>query len=614
MEMVSCGMRFGCAVLWILGVTCRSSDPAPPAPQLFAPALAVFHEVAGEDPGVFLSLQGTALGEPLGGTFEPADCGSRAGGRFVVLRDDGGAIVFRARSTDAAETNSWTNARILVRSPSSAAAAATAQVCAPELSSEPVPVLRYAYDHFDLPPSPGTNAVPLAVAADAAGRVFVNEEFHTQLKWLGPAGSWAQLDLPQAPGPGIFAQTVFGDTRSRIATFGEAILVDPAGRVWLTESGPGPYDGPNPNHSRIVMLDPGTSSVTAFNVPGDDNGALGLAWDEARHRIWFTQGRRASPDVPAAIVHEARLSSFDPDRIVPDNVFDFAPGETCLKDAGAPVGTCSGTTHRRCATDHDCVLADRVCPPGGADDGPCFREYELPADAGVVLPSHLLVHSDGSIWYSAYWGGNHIGRLDPSTGSIQRFPLPDPEGKRACDYGSCSCFSGDASLRCPQNCCLYLLLGWGPWSLVEDRAGAVLFCGQTGLEVAAFDVGRLANAECRSLDRSGRNPCIRQWPVPGAAPATDLVHSIALDADGRVWVTSSPDLGHESDPLHPASVGFLDPPSGRIHMLPPLSLFPYTDGTGRFVSFGGAGIAVDGGGAIWFADFYRHRLGRLRRR
>jgi streptogramin lyase len=486
---------------------------------VFEPALALFHDDVADNPSaeILLSIQGTGLGQPAAGSFEAADCGTAAGGAFVVARDALGAEVLRARSTEPAETIAWGEDRIVLRLPGAAAPIATAQVCTASGTPGPIVVQSYAYDHVDIPPTTGTVATPLAVAADGARGVWVNEEFHTQLKTLEPSRQWTQRDLPQAAGPGIFAQTVFGDTPSHIATLGEAITVDPGGRIWLTESGPGPYSGPYANHSRIIGFDPVSSKLDVYAVPGDDNGVIGIGWDEARRRLWFTQARRSTGTFPPAVAYEARLTSFDPSRIAPDATFDFVPVETCVKAGAAPVGTCSVTQHRRCIWDHDCVLAERVCPPATTDDGACFHEYELPAGSGVVLPSHLLVHSDGSIWYSAYWGGNHLGRLDPATGEISRFPLPDPAGKRTCDYAACNCFAADPALRCPTHCCQYLLLGWGPWSLLEGDLGSVVVCGQTSLSVARLDLARATTTIPRSRRRSatstppaGASSCCRR--------------------------------------------------------------------------------------------------------
>ena len=598
------------ASLATAGMACRSKS-SPPAPAVFAPALALVHVDPADNPAglVLVSLQGSGLGPPSAGTFEPAGCGTSAAGAFVVLQDADGSTTFRARSTDAAEAIAWGGERVLLAAPPAAASTVSARLCAPGFDSGSIPAHVYAYDHFDVPPSSGTNAAPLAVAADAAGRLWLDEEFHTQLKTLEASGSFTQRDLPQAAGPGIFAQTIFGDTRSPIATLGEAITLDPAGRVWFTESGPAPYGGPNPNHSRVVAVDPLSAQIAAYNVPGDDNGVVGIAWDAARGRIWFTQARRS---IGAAVAYQARLTSFDPALVTPDGTFDFAPVETCQRPDPSAAGTCSATLYRRCLTDHDCVLAGQVCPPGGDDRG-CFHEYELPNDFGVALPSHLLVHSDGSVWYSAYWGGNHVGRLDPGTGSFRRFPLPDPDGKRACDYGACACFGGDPARQCSAHCCQYLLLGWGPWSLVEEVGGGIAFCGQTGLALGRIDAAHASGASCGGLDAAGRNPCVQTWRVPGSSFETDLVHSIAVDAAGKIWITWSPDLGHERDPAQLASVGYLDPATGHLLVFPPPSRFAFTDAAGGYVSFGGAGVTVDPSGAVWFADYFRHRLGRLRR-
>jgi streptogramin lyase len=258
------------------------------------------------------------------------------------------------------------------------------------------------------------------------------------------------------------------------------------------------------------------------------------------------------------------------------------------------------------------VLATQVCPPGVVDDAACFHEYPLPSSAEVVLPAHVMVHSDGSIWYAAYWGGNHIGRLDPATGEVAVFPLSEPDGMAACDYDSCGCFF-DPPDPCPSHCCQYQLLHWGPWSVVEEpTSGDVLFCGQTSLQIGRIAGDAAGDARCDALD-GGENPCVREWTVPSLEPLADLVHSIARAPDGRIWVSASPGLALDANrnPDDASSIGFLDPATDRILMFPPISRYPFSDATG-FLSFGGAGIAIAPDGAIWFADYFRHRLGTLR--
>jgi streptogramin lyase len=584
-------------------------SPPPDATPPFAiagPALAMVHVDPVDNAGerVLVAVHG-ALGDAIAGTFAAADCGAPAGGAFVLARDGGDAIVATAGST-AAETV-WTADRAIVDLPAAAAAATELEVCTPDGRAR-VAIERWAYTHVDLPVSPMTSAAPLATAADADGRVWVNEEFHLQLKGVDPPSTIVVEDIPQAAGPGIFAQTTFGDTPSHIATLGEAITVTPDGRVWFTESGPSPYNGTNPNHSRVIAYDPETRAMSVYNVPGDGNGVIGVAWDAARGRIWFTQARRSVlVGLEHVIALEARLTSFDPQRIPPDPTFAFAPVETCVVPGGETVGACSATTTRACLTDHDCVLATQVCPPGVVDDAACFHEYALPE---VTLPAHAMVHSDGSIWYAAYWGGNHVGRLDPATGNVSTFPLSEPDGLAACDFDSCGCFF-DPPVPCPAHCCQFQLLHWAPWSVIEEpTSGDVLFCGQTSLQVARIDGGAAGDSRCAALD-GGENPCVEEWTVPSLDPLANLVHSIARGPDGRIWVSASPGLHENRNAGDLSSIGFLDPASDRIVMFPPISRYPFADATG-FLAFGGAGIAIAPDGAIWFADYFRRRLGTLR--
>ena len=42
----------------------------------------------------------------------------------------------------------------------------------------------FAYDWFDIPPTPGTNASPLAIVVDDSQRVWVNQEFHLDFQLL----------------------------------------------------------------------------------------------------------------------------------------------------------------------------------------------------------------------------------------------------------------------------------------------------------------------------------------------------------------------------------------------------------------------------------------------
>ncbi len=54
-----------------------------------------------------------------------------------------------------------------------------------------------------------------------------------------------------------------------------------------------------------------------------------------------------------------------------------------------------------------------------------FKRYELSENTN---PHNLIIDREGFIWYSGNVNA-HIGKLDPKTGSITRFPMPDPAAR-----------------------------------------------------------------------------------------------------------------------------------------------------------------------------------------
>jgi len=608
---------------WLVGIAALAALTACATPRIYGPVPQLVHPDATDNPEgrVLLSLNGEGFGPGLYGPSGANDCARPGAGSFVrVLRADG-TVLLTAESTDPSTVRSWSDRRIVITAPSTLAAERDlrVEVCTPRGASGSVATAAWQYDHFDLPRSdPTANPSPLAIAIDGSGGVWVNEEFHTQLKGLSPSGAWSVFDLPQAPGPGIFASALFPNAPSRAATLGESILVDPRGRVWLTEAGPAPYAGSAANHARIVMLDPESGTLRMYNVPGDGNGVVGLAFDPTTGRVWFTEARRSIRE--GGVEHvalRARLTSFDPDGIAPDPRFDFKPRERCVADPGERVGRCSVTGHRRCLDDDDCVLAAEVCPPAPGDDRACFREHEIPEQDDVLLPGPLLRHSDGTLWYSAFWGGDLVGRFDPATGVFQRFRLAPPPGEATCDRRACWCFVEDPwKPPCPSRCCEYLLLGRGPWKLDEEADRDVVFCSQSGGSISRIPWERRDDPRCAALGPDGANPCVVDHPIPGYDPAIEQMHSLAADAAGNVWFEQSQMT--KDDPNALSSVGFLQAATERVILFPPLSIYPYVSRgfecqpAGAFVGFQGAGIAVDPRtGAVWFADFCRKRLGRI---
>jgi len=453
-----------------------------------------------------------------------------------------GQMQFRLASTSS-WIRLWRDDRIIAQVPESAQSG-WLRVVTPGGVSEPVRVDIFEYDWFDIPPTPGTNACPLAITVDELHRVWVNQEFHLEFQVLDPAvGEVRGLPIPKPPDPGPFATTLFGDHRTQMCTLGEDIMVDPQGRIWFTQGGGHLYSGVYPNHSRIVCFDPEAAPgerYRVYNMPGDWNEVIGVIWDPYRERIWFTN---AGMDIGAKIV------SFDPEAIPYDNHFDFSR-----------------------------PLWHQVCGPGEPDDS-CYHVYPLPNEHSY--PAHLVIDAEGYVWYTGYWG-DAMGRLNPETGEVEEFPLPEPIGQAP---------------PVP-------FVGCGPWQMVIADNGDVVFNEFFDNTLDRFDILRVGDPECLELDSTGYNPCIQELVVPEADLVNEQVHSIAFDDERKLWFTQhGPD-----EPGGRVSLGFVTPDWRHIVRLPPLSLFPGEGGAAA------AGIAIDPAtGDIWFAEFYRQRIGRLRK-
>lgn len=166
-----------------------------------------------------------------------------------------------------------------------------------------------------------------------------------------------------------------------------------------------------------------------------------------------------------------------------------------------------------------------------------FERFELAPGTG---PHNLIVDEDGFVWYA----GNltaHIGRLDPATGAIQSFPMPDSEAR-------------------------------DPHTLVFDRQEGIWFTLQHANMVGHLD------------RRSGEVDIIRV-PTPTSRP-----YGIVLDAAGRPWVCE----------FAGGKIATIDP---RTMELREYGL-PRADARPRRLQ-----IASDGG--VWYVDFAGGVLGRL---
>jgi hypothetical protein len=379
---------------------------------------------------------------------------------------------------------------------------------------------------------------------------------------------------------------------------------DPKGRIWQVEGGPPEVNRITfPNHHRVLSYSTVNHHFQFYNIPGDDDGAEGLAWDRARHVIWMTAIRTSCG---STVMTPARLIRFDPDDPAhPANdgtvpfptpvpgvcslppIYDCPPPHASCTCPAAP-GVCLDGSGRNCFADDDCAGSTEICPFNAPTPGCRFMEYPLP---GEFWPAHVAVDKQGLVWFADYFCGARLGRLDPADGSVQFFPLP--QGR------SPACFDTPF-----------------PWDVRLDRQGGIVVTEFGNDRVVRFDPHLLGSAslDCHDLDAAGNNPCLRVFPVPEDDPTTETILTVAFDRHKNVWFSQ----GGPVEPNAPQSVGYVWK-SRYVVMFPPLSLLdaggpPSCPLFGSGKAFEGAGVGSGPGkDEIWTVDACAKLLVRLQK-
>lgn len=120
-----------------------------------------------------------------------------------------------------------------------------------------------------------------------------------------------------------------------------------------------------------------------------------------------------------------------------------------------------------------------------------FRKFDLDG----TNPHNLIIDPSGTIWYAGNAGDNarHIGRMDPETGEIEQFMMPD---ERARD----------------------------PHTLVFDSQGDIWFTVQGGNFVGRLDV------------ESGEVQLVESLQVEGRRGNSSRPYGIVIDSNDRPWI------------------------------------------------------------------------------
>jgi len=461
---------------------------------------------------------------------------------------------------------SWTSTEINFLLPSLVESGTLKVVSGDEPSNE-VNFLVYQYEGFFIPPSPGTNPFALALTVSPDNHVWINQEFHLDVKEFIPSTeTFISRSIPQAEGDGIFASRLFEvDNRTRISRNAEDITTDSNGNIWFTQAGTLYYGAAQFNQffntSRIIKYSPSTNEFSCFNLPIDNVGVQGILVDEARGLVWYSEGgvvidtlgdpETSNGNAISAITLDSTLSNcfFDP----------YDPG----------------------------AVRDPIC-----ESGPnpfCHIRFPLPDPSNPGAPSHLALDGAGNIWFTEFFN-NAIARLTPETGEIIELPLPNTIMS-----------TGPGAI-----------IGSGPWELQFDTNGDLWVTEFFDATIIRIKLSSMDPTNCLNLDADGNNPCVEEMFVGQNEAEDAFIHTLDIAPDGKVWFALSEDRQDFDGFLFQsiARPGFFDPANGYETVLLPFLRTEYFifDGIGAVL-----GLAVHPqSGNILLLEGLEKQLGQLR--
>jgi streptogramin lyase len=403
---------------------------------------------------------------------------------------------------------SWTDTAIELFTPVGVLSG-TLHVVSDGVASNAADLLIYRYSSFSIPPSIGTQKYGLTLALAPNGTIWLNQEFHVDLKSFKPGANpeFSLFRIPQVSG-GIFASMFFDtDRRWEASVLGEDIAVDSSGDVWLTQGGSMfyPDDGAFMNTSRVVRYRPSTGQFSCYTVPIDNAQVMGLLVDEARSLVWYTE---------AGFEEGAAITSFDPAEADANCLFD--PYSTSPRPP----------------------LCSAEAVPG------CHMRYALPNP--ITMPAHLALDSEDNIWFAGFFS-NTVGRLSPETGEVVELPLPPTLAT-----------SGPG----------YMAQTSGPWELSFDDNGDLWVSEFFDATVSRVRPALMDTADCLHLDPTGANPCIEEMANAFDEEAENVVHSLAAGANGSVWFGVEQVPGATNGWTSGGRVGVLIPERDASFLLP----------------------------------------------
>jgi streptogramin lyase len=189
--------------------------------------------------------------------------------------------------------------------------------------------------------------------------------------------------------------------------------------------------------------------------------------------------------------------------------------------------------------------------PTGAATRVVYTEYDLPRE--TISPHDVIVDGSGMVWYSSF-GEQNLGRLDPRTGKVTEFPIP--EHKPGFPTG---------------------LLG-----LRGDRDGNLWLGNMYQATIVKFDA---------------KSETFKFWPLQGDenidAAQINMVSPQGSSVDGKVWTQNNGFAG----------VHRLDIATGKMETWEPFKGVP---GPHNIYD-----VIPDSKNNVYFTDFRQRHIGRI---
>jgi virginiamycin B lyase len=213
-----------------------------------------------------------------------------------------------------------------------------------------------------------------------------------------------------------------------------------------------------------------------------------------------------------------------------------------------------------------------------------YVEYEMPGPNR--MPFSAAPAKDGSIWIPNFGIGNKITRLNPKTGEMQDFPVPN-EGTAAVHS---AVPAPDGSVWLTEQAS-DKLGRWDPTTRKITEYQDTYLPGMEGREDGGSR--HTVRIDSKGMVWSSGYPLTRFDPETGKFndfPEAAHTYSLAFDKDENVWFTN-PGTGQ---------IGKVDAKTLKVKQWMPPTLNTYE-----------RRIAVDSDGTVWFGEFQKGKIGRF---